>query len=98
MTAYCRATLNYVTSTDLKACEVEILDGRSLDDLTWQESGFELMRHASEVEDWSAIEIHDDEPGRRPRSGMPWLARLGLVLAIALVVLGAVLTVAVILT
>ncbi len=67
---YCRAILNYGTATDVQSREVEILDGRSLDGLSWQENGFEQIRHASKVEDWSTVEddrLHYDEIGELTR-------------------------------
>ena len=67
---YCRATLQYVTATSQEAREVEILDGRSLERLSWETNGFELIRHASRVEDWSAVAdgpLHYDEIGALAR-------------------------------
>ena len=63
--------MNYVTASDVQSREVEILDGRSLDGLSWEENGFELIRHPSNVEDWSAIDdgwSHYDEIGELARS------------------------------
>ncbi|MEM7413752.1 MAG: CmcJ/NvfI family oxidoreductase [Myxococcota bacterium] len=70
MSHYCRAAMNYVTATDVQAREVEILDGRRLDGLSWEESGFELIRHASEVENWALVDastLHYDEIGALAR-------------------------------
>ena len=58
---FCRTTLAYIpragTSTP---SETPILDGRAAELPGWQESGFQLMHHASAVTDWS----HDDEIAR----------------------------------
>lgn len=62
--------MNYVTTTDMRPHDVDILDGRKLDDLSWEENGFELIRHASKVEDWSTVAettVHDDEIGALAR-------------------------------
>lgn len=42
-----------------------VLDGRTLDDLSWEANGFELMRHESSVRDWTDVrhlaEVHGPE-------------------------------------
>ena len=58
MTTFCRTTLNYVApagaqSGDRGAVDVEIRDGRTADLPGWRECGFELVRHTSEVKDWT---------------------------------------------
>ena len=53
---FCRTVLNYVgggPSAGPRANQVEIADGRRASLPGWEESGFELMSHASEVEDWT---------------------------------------------
>lgn len=61
MTTFCRATLNYAARDGALAggrgaVDVEILDGRAADLPGWRQCGFELLRHASAVDDWT-----DDE-------------------------------------
>src|SRR5262245_51642638 len=54
---YCRARMNYAR-TAMEASEppdVTIFDGRRAALPNWQTCGFELMRHASALDDW-----HDD--------------------------------------
>ena len=57
MTTFCRATLNYAAregSSPLgPAVEVEIRDARAADLPGWSECGFQLVRHASAVRDWT---------------------------------------------
>jgi len=53
---FCRATLAYIPREDSASGEVAIYDGRTADLPRWHECGFELMKHASAVTDWS-----DDE-------------------------------------
>ena len=71
MSLYCRAPLNFASDTEMKTCEVEIRDGRAESDLRWEDAGFELMRHASAVDDWSVIDddsVHYTEIGDLARS------------------------------
>ena len=51
---YCRARMNYArTATDApNPTEVTIFNGRRAALPNWQTCGFELMRHASALEDW----------------------------------------------
>jgi len=58
LTAFCRTTLNYASLAGahvgpLGEVEVEIRDGRAGDLPGWRECGFELVRHASAVKDWT---------------------------------------------
>jgi hypothetical protein len=62
MTMFCRTTLNYAARAEgleggLGAVEVDIRDGRAADLPGWTECGFQLVRHASAVRDWT----DDDE-------------------------------------
>lgn len=51
---FCRTTLGYVPRSDGRPQpEVRIFDGRTAALPAWQECGFELMKHASAVTDWS---------------------------------------------
>lgn len=57
MSTFCRTTLNYAHMGGLGAgpaeVEVEVRDGRSAGLPGWRECGFELVRHASAVRDWT---------------------------------------------
>jgi len=58
LTTFCRTTLNYAAREGahggaLGEVEVEIRDGRAADLPGWRECGFELVRHASAVQDWT---------------------------------------------
>ena len=53
-----RATINYFPRTGAPrgtraSTEVTVLDGRSADLPGWQEAGFELVQHRSQVSDWN---------------------------------------------
>lgn len=61
MTTFCQATLTYVARDGAltggrPATRVDILDGRDAHLPGWEECGFELVHHPSEVRDWG-----DDE-------------------------------------
>ena len=52
---YCRATLNYADGeTQVNPVQVDIVNARTRDGLTWQDNGFELFKHTSAVTDWNA--------------------------------------------
>ena len=49
---YCQATMNYaVSEIEIDARRVDVLNGREFD-FAWQESGFELIHHHSQVSQW----------------------------------------------
>lgn len=63
---FCRATLNYVPGAGGNgAIEVSIVDGRTAGLPGWEECGFELLTHASAVNDWSdeaqIVDVHYPE-------------------------------------
>jgi len=56
MKTFCRAVLNYLPGADgagLSAIELDVFDGRAAELPGWRECGFELVSHASSVQDWS---------------------------------------------
>ena len=58
MATFCRTTLNYAARAGGHEggpgeVEVDIHDGRDADLPGWRECGFELVRHASSVRDWT---------------------------------------------
>ncbi|MFB3103952.1 MAG: CmcJ/NvfI family oxidoreductase [Pseudomonadales bacterium] len=63
---YCRTTLNYESENGPVPVETDILNGRpTMEELTWEQCGFELIQHTSDVSNWwdeGEIErIHYDE-------------------------------------
>jgi hypothetical protein len=52
VSTFCRSTLNYVREGGPAPREVDIRDGRTAGLPGWQECGFELVQHPSEVHDW----------------------------------------------
>ncbi len=53
MQVYCETTLNYAAGKDVLPVTVQITNGRTAKDLSFTESGFELLRHLSIVRDWN---------------------------------------------
>ena len=51
---YCTTTLNYAKGEiDIQAMNVDIANGRGVDELTWEDNGFQLYTHRSSVQDWA---------------------------------------------
>lgn len=52
---YCQATMNYaVSEMQVNPVTVDIHNGREAQDLAWQSSGFELIAHTSNMQDWQS--------------------------------------------
>lgn len=49
---YTQATINYIGAEGPVATPTRIYDGRSAEDLSWQNNGFELLVHPSKVSNW----------------------------------------------
>jgi hypothetical protein len=67
MSVYCSTTLNYTRGVDVAPLQVQILNGREAKDLSFEASGFSLLKHTSNVSDWydqdHVREIHCPEVG-----------------------------------
>ncbi len=49
---YCQASMNYLGGMQTVPIEVSIKDGRSAQQLSWQENGFQLLNAPSAVSNW----------------------------------------------
>ena len=65
---FCRARMNYVArgavDSRTEPVEVTIFDGRRAPLASWQECGFELMRHASALSTWDDDAAIDFQGGQ----------------------------------